>query len=100
MCSRLSTVSSPSRNVYSSVRASSQLLCACSSTGGGLLDVVVLGSVDQASVDGELVQPLLERLSSAMQPTHHRPDRDVEDLGDLLVGEALHVGQEDRHPER
>jgi hypothetical protein len=34
-----------------------------------------------------------------MQPRHHGTDRDVEDLGDLLVREPLHVGEEDREPE-
>ncbi len=34
-----------------------------------------------------------------MKPRHHRSDRDVEDLGDLLVGEPLDVGEEHRHPE-
>src|SRR5687767_5887815 len=103
MCSRFSTVISPSRKVYSSSSASWQVLCSCSSgsgTGGSLLGGNIVGrAFDQAAVDGKVVQPLLQRLSSAMQSTHHGTDRDVEDLGDLLVGEALDVGQQDRHPE-
>ena len=31
-----------------------------------------------------------------MQPRHHRADRDVEHLGDLLVREALDVGEDHR----
>ena len=34
-----------------------------------------------------------------MQPTHHGADRDVHDLGDLLVGETLDVGEQHGHPE-
>jgi hypothetical protein len=34
-----------------------------------------------------------------VETRHHRADRDVQDLRDLLVGEAFHVGQEHRHPE-
>ena len=34
-----------------------------------------------------------------MQPGHHRPDRGAHDLGDLLVREALDVGQVDGQPE-
>ena len=47
-----------------------------------------------ASLDGELIQLLLHRLSSPVEAGHHRADRDVEDLGDLLVGEPLDVGQQ------
>ena len=34
-----------------------------------------------------------------MEPRHHRPDRDVEDLGDLLVRETLDIGEQHGHPE-
>lgn len=34
-----------------------------------------------------------------METRHHRPDGDVQDLGNLFVGKPLHVGQQDRHPE-
>ncbi len=37
-------------------------------------------------------------LRPAVQPGHDRPDRAVQDLGDLLVGEILEVGQDDDHP--
>ena len=33
-----------------------------------------------------------------MQPRHHGADRDVENLGNLLVRETLHVSQQYRHP--
>ncbi len=42
---------------------------------------------------GKCIQQLLELLSSPMQPTHHRADRNIKDLGDLLVGETLDIGQ-------
>ena len=42
---------------------------------------------------------VLSAFSSPMQPAHHRADRNVEDLGDLLVREALDVGQQHRHAE-
>src|SRR5919202_5289352 len=57
------------------------------------------GARGQTVFHGKLPQPLLKQLSSAMQAAHHRSDGDVEDIGDLLVGEALHVGQEHGHPE-
>src|SRR5919106_4842148 len=88
MAARRSSVSSPSRKPYSSWRASLQ-----SDMG------VVRGGSSQVALHGELVQPLLERLSSPMETTHHRTNRDVEDLGDLLVGEPLDVGQQHRHAE-
>src|SRR3954468_3343790 len=53
----------------------------------------------QPTLDTELEQRLLQRLSSAMQSTHHRAYRDVEDLGDLFVGETFHVSQQHGHPE-
>ena len=34
-----------------------------------------------------------------MQPTHDRADRHIHDLGDLLVGETLDVGEQHGHPE-
>ena len=34
-----------------------------------------------------------------MQPRHHGADRRAHDVGDLLVGEALDVGEVDRQPE-
>ncbi len=47
----------------------------------------------------EAEQPTLQPFSSPVEPTHHGADRDLEDLGDLLVGEALDVGEEHGHPE-
>src|SRR4051794_3424539 len=91
MWTRRSCVSSPSRNEYSSFSESAHSGF-WSSTGCRLLG-------GQATFGGELVQRLLQRLSSAMQPTHHGTDRDVEDVGDLLVGEALDIGEEDGQPE-
>src|SRR2546423_7725342 len=91
MCTRRSGVSSPSRNEYSSCSESAHSGF-WSSTGCGLLG-------GQATLCGELVQRLLQRLSSAMQPAHHRTDGDVEDLGDLLVRKAFHVGEQHGQPE-
>src|SRR5438270_11609141 len=54
---------------------------------------------DKTSLTSELVQPRLQRLSSAMQPTHHSTNRNVEDLGDLLVGKTFDVTEQDGHPE-
>jgi hypothetical protein len=34
-----------------------------------------------------------------MEPAHHGADRHVHDLGDLLVGETLDVGEQHGHPE-
>src|SRR5947209_17864444 len=86
MCTRRSTVSSPSRNEYSSFRESAQSGLR-SSTGRRLLR-------GQATLGGEVVQRLLQRLSSAVQTAHDRTDRDVEDVGDLLVREPLDVGEQ------
>ena len=33
------------------------------------------------------------------QPRLHRPDRDLQDLGDLLVGETLEIPEADDRPE-
>ena len=49
---------------------------------------------------GVLVQRLLHRLSSPVQAGHHGTDRNVEHLGDLLVGESLHVGEQHGQAER
>src|SRR5437763_2620171 len=54
---------------------------------------------DEATLPSKLVQPLLQRPSSAMEPTHHRADGNVENFGDLLVGEAFHVSQQHGDPE-
>jgi hypothetical protein len=56
-------------------------------------------AVGEPVVDGVVEQPLLQRLSSPVQPAHHRADRDVEDLGDLLVREPSDVGEQDGHAE-
>ena len=48
---------------------------------------------------GRVPQRLLQRFSSPMQPAHHGSDRNVHDLGDLLVGETLDVGQQHGHAE-
>ena len=67
--------------------------------GLGGLGIVRPRPVGEPPLDGELVQLLLQRLSSPVQPAHHGADRDVEDLGDLLVGEALDVGEQHGHAE-
>src|ERR687896_347332 len=53
----------------------------------------------KATLPHYIPQPLLESPSSPMQARHHRAHGDVEDLGDLLVGEPLHVRQEDGQAE-
>src|SRR5262245_64751657 len=60
-----------------------------------------IGSVpcDQSVGRSELEQLLLQRLSSAMEPTHDGSDRDIEDFGDLLVRETLDVGEQHGQPE-
>ena len=57
-------------------------------------------AADQAASHSHIVQRLLERPSSPVDPAHDRADRHVGDLGDLLVGESLDVGQQHGHPER
>ena len=52
-----------------------------------------LAFADEAPVVTEVIQPLLQGFSSAMQPAHDGADGDVEDFGDFLVREALHVAQ-------
>src|SRR5437763_14537808 len=39
-----------------------------------------------------------QELSPAVKPRHHRPDRNAHHLGDLFIGEPLHI-EEDRGPE-
>jgi hypothetical protein len=48
---------------------------------------------------GIFVQRLLHRLSSPVETRHHGTDWNVEHLGDLLLGEALHIGEQHRKPE-
>src|SRR5436190_7595154 len=54
---------------------------------------------EEPPITTELPQPLLELLSSSMEPAHDGPDRDLHDVGDLLVGEPLDVGEQDGHAE-
>ena len=44
-------------------------------------------------------EQLAQLAPAAVQPRHHGADRRAHDLGDLLVGEALDVGEVDREPE-
>src|SRR5690348_11606770 len=83
MAVRLAGVSSPSKKWYSACTASSQSVT-CRFSHGASPTIA-----DQASLLAVLVQPFLQRPSSAMEATHHRTDRDIEDFSDLLVGEAL-----------
>src|SRR5690606_23353658 len=104
---RSSSVSSPSRNWYSSRKVSlqSDIVRSCSGVGAsGAGDRVGRGRslgqrIGEPVRGGVVEQRLLQRLSSPVQPAHHGADGDVEDLGDLLVGEALDVGQQDGHAE-
>src|ERR1035438_9925022 len=54
---------------------------------------------DQAAVGRVVLKQLAQLPASAMQSRHHRADRRGHDVGDLLVGEAFHVGQVDRDAE-
>src|SRR6476661_3679314 len=49
-------------------------------------------------VAGELEHRGLEQPAAAVQAAHHGADRNVQDLGDLLVGEPFEVGQQHHHP--
>src|SRR5437763_9714006 len=53
----------------------------------------------QPSLESEFEQRLLQRSSSSMQPTHYRTDRNVEDVGNLLIGEALNIREQHGHAE-
>ncbi len=44
-------------------------------------------------------EQLAQLATAPVQPGHHGADRGAHDLGDLLVGEALDVGEVDRQPE-
>src|SRR6266508_4953155 len=106
MRARFSGVISSSRNVYSSCNASSHspMGCLLGFSSGRLHPVWGCGVgrfviSHQTPTDGKLVQLPFERLSSPMQAAHHRADRDVEDLGDLLVRETLDVGEQHGKPE-
>ena len=44
-------------------------------------------------------EALAQLLAAAVQPRHHGADGGVHDLGDLLVGEALDVGEVDHEPD-
>lgn len=55
--------------------------------------------IDQTSLGGKGYEGLLQSLASPMNSGHHGPDRNVEDVGNLLVGELLDVGEEYREQE-
>src|SRR6476661_3400029 len=102
MRTRSSPSVSPSRYVYTSRKTSSQ--SAMHSL--GLVRVDPFGIFGRVGCLGEEVpalseaeQPTLQPFSSPMEARHHRADRDVEDLGDLLVREALDVGEQDSDSE-
>ena len=46
---------------------------------------------------GVIAQRLLQQAPAAMQPAHHRADRAIHDVGDLLVREVFEVAQDHRH---
>ena len=48
---------------------------------------------------GGVGEQVAQLTAAAVQPRHHRADRRAHDVGDLLVREALDVGEVDRHPE-
>ena len=54
---------------------------------------------DQATLAGVVLEQRAQLPAAAVQPRHHRADRGAHDLGDLLVGEALDVGEVDRDAE-
>ena len=47
---------------------------------------------------GVVFEQVAQLVPAAVQPGHHGADRAVGDLGDLLVREALDVGELDRQP--
>ena len=57
------------------------------------------GAGGQAALAGVVREHLAQLAPAAVQPRHHGADRRAHDLGDLLVGEALDVGEVDREPE-
>ena len=44
-----------------------------------------------------LKQLALEDFSCAMQTTHHRPHRAIQNVGDFFVRQVVHVGEQDGH---
>ena len=48
---------------------------------------------------GDVDQLLSQLLTGTIEPTHDRPDWRSHDLGDLLVGESLDIGQQNNLPE-
>src|SRR5690242_11761382 len=93
MARRRHIVSSPSRYSYTRWIACSQSIWSRSAPHG------TADARRQVPFLRVFEQPLLQLSSSAMDATHHGADGNVEDLGDLLVGEALDVGEDHGHPE-
>ncbi len=58
-----------------------------------------LRSAHQAAIARIVPEQRPELASATVQAGHHRADRGAHDLGDLLVREALDIGQIDREPE-
>ena len=57
------------------------------------------GSGAEATVLGVLGEQAAQLAPPTVQPRHHGADGRAHDLGDLLVGEPLDVGEVDGHPE-
>src|SRR5436309_13944733 len=51
---------------------------------------------DQPAFAGVFGKQILQLFAAAVQPGHHGADRRAHDLGDLLVGEALDIGEVNR----
>ena len=64
-----------------------------------LSSVLVVACRDEAALLGKVVQLLLHRFSSPMQPRHHGTDRHVDHFGDLLVRKSFDIGEQDGNPE-
>ena len=56
-------------------------------------------AADEPALAGDLGQQVAKLPAAAVQPRHHRADRRAHDLRDLLVREALDVGEVHRDPE-
>ena len=65
---------------------------------GGRSCAALLAGLADAIRARHFAQLLAQQLPPAAQPAHHGSDRHVQHSGDFLVGELLHVRQQNRGP--
>ena len=64
----------------------------------GDLGQFVIDVIDKSTIAAELIQLLLQLLSSPMKPAHYGTDWNIKDFCDFFVGKSLYVGEKNGCP--